>query len=75
MKASAPLDGNSCPLNATNPLEGCPAGYFCPTASQRLPCPAGHFCPVGVRMDFPFRDGLGVAEAAARTPKLFRVHI
>jgi hypothetical protein len=50
VKASASLEGNSCPLNATNPLQGCPPGYFCPTASQRLPCPAGHFCPVGVRV-------------------------
>lgn len=68
VKASASLDGNSCPLNAINPLEGCPAGYFCPTAGQRLPCPAGHFCPVGVRMDSPPQGGFGgLQEAAADT--------
>jgi hypothetical protein len=59
VKASASLDGNSCPFNATNPLDGCPAGHFCPTAGQMLPCPAGHFCPVGVRMDSPSQGGLG----------------
>jgi hypothetical protein len=47
VKSSQPLDGNSCPFNATHPLNGCPSGYFCPTAAQQLPCPVGFFCPGG----------------------------
>lgn len=39
------LAGNSCPANTTNPLGGCPAGYYCPTAAQKIECPIAYFCP------------------------------
>lgn len=45
VKAAQPLDGNSCPYNASNPLQGCPPGYFCPTAAEQTPCPRGYYCP------------------------------
>lgn len=46
VKSAQPFDGNSCPFNATNPLEGCEPGYFCPSPAEQLPCPAGFYCPV-----------------------------
>lgn len=45
VKASQPMDGNSCPVNATNPLQGCEPGFYCPTPAEKLPCPLGDYCP------------------------------
>ncbi|KAL4458314.1 hypothetical protein ABPG75_013179 [Micractinium tetrahymenae] len=42
-----PLQGNTCPANASNPSKGCPPGFYCPEPSTIYPCPAGYFCPVG----------------------------
>lgn len=69
VKAAQPLDGNSCPFNATNPLQGCPPGYFCPTAAEQVPCPRGYFCPgecvihqhAGTRRFEPVQPVLSVA--------------
>jgi hypothetical protein len=37
------LGGNSCPANATNPLQGCPPGSYCPTPDEVVLCPIGHY--------------------------------
>jgi hypothetical protein len=37
------LGGNSCPANATNPLQGCPPGSYCPTPEDVVICPIGHY--------------------------------
>ncbi|KAG1680619.1 hypothetical protein FOA52_015068 [Chlamydomonas sp. UWO 241] len=39
-----PLRGNTCPVGATRPNMLCPAGRYCPEASESLLCPASYFC-------------------------------
>jgi hypothetical protein len=43
-----PLAGNTCPANASTPLQGCPAGYYCKHEAAMVACPPGFFCPVSV---------------------------
>lgn len=45
----APLTGNSCPGNASNPLQPCPGGFYCPNEATVMKCQAGYYCPVRVR--------------------------
>lgn len=47
-----PLAGNTCPANASSPLQGCPAGYYCSYEAARAPCPPGFFCPVSRSQEF-----------------------
>ena len=42
-----PLQGNSCPANASDPIGLCPKGWYCPDPAVKLPCPAGFYCKSG----------------------------
>eukprot|EP00854_Cymbomonas_tetramitiformis_P027797 gene27797-34332_t len=36
--------GFYCPEGSTNNVTACPAGYYCPTSTQKIECPENHFC-------------------------------
>ncbi|QDZ22347.1 ABC transporter [Chloropicon primus] len=40
------IEGNYCPPASSTPLNFCPAGWYCPTASIAVACPEGHYCEV-----------------------------
>ncbi|WIA38572.1 hypothetical protein OEZ86_001885 [Tetradesmus obliquus] len=64
-----PLAGNTCPANASSPLQGCPAGYYCSHEAARAPCPPGFFCPPHSREPQPCPPLASCAGPGAAAPK------